>query len=177
MTHSLCKRTTRWMTRWVSLHERPESLSSKCRTYVLAWLFIMSRDATTWERMIMSCHTIQSWEARDASCRILSDVVRAVPARPRPTLPMSLYECPTSWAHPRLHTQHLPRHRHRSATTNRTSLPPHRSTHTVPAPMYSGNLNETAVAPKTSIEPNRNKGRIPHRLRRLRLGRRGPQSS
>ena len=63
------------------------------------------------------------------------------------------------------------------ATTNRSSLPPHRSTHTVPAPMYSGNLNETAVAPKTSIEPNRNKGRIPHRLRRLRLWRRGPQSS
>ena len=153
------------MTRWVSLHERPESLSSECRTYVLAWLFIMSRDATTWECMIMSCHNIQSWEARDASCRILSDVVRAVPARH------------TSWAHPRLHTQHLPRHRHRSATTNRTSLPPHRSTHTVPAPMYSGNLNETAVGPKTSIEPNRNKGRIPHRLRRLRLWRRGPQSS
>ena len=87
----------------------------------------MSRHATTWERIIMSCHNIKSWEARDASCRILSDVVRAVPAQPRPTLPMSLYECPTSWAHPRLHTQHLPRHRHRSATPNRTSLPTHRS--------------------------------------------------
>ena len=44
LSDTLCKRPTRWMTRWVSLHERPESLSSKCRTYVLAWLYIMSKN-------------------------------------------------------------------------------------------------------------------------------------
>ena len=43
-------------------------------------------------------------------------------ARPRPTLPMSLCQCPTSGAIP-VYTPAPPRHRHRSATPTRHSLP------------------------------------------------------
>ena len=101
---TLCKTS-----RWLNLHEGPESLSSNCcisRHIVTFHHVPPPRHATTWERIIVSRHVIKSWEARDASCRKLIDVVRAVLVQH--TAPVTLRLAHTSGAHHRLNPQHLP---------------------------------------------------------------------
>ena len=95
------------------------------------------------ERIIILGHPIKLWEARDASCRKLIDHVRPVPARPHRILPLSLFECPTSGPHPRIHPQHLP--------GTGTDLPPRPAPRSPPRSRQPTGLAFRGTEPRTLL--------------------------